>query len=95
MHNITSSSSTLGAAAAAGVTITAVPKSPHSELASTDNASVLHASSPTAIVSQPFAVATPATVLWPAAGEKPTNPACPEIRLPEFYNSKMLPMEIL
>jgi len=74
MQNITPLLSTLGAAAAAGVTITAMPKSPHSELASTDSASVLHASSPTAIVSQPFAVATPAPVFRPAAGEKSLNP---------------------
>ena len=54
----------------------AVPKSPHSELASTDNASVFHASSPTAIVSQPFAVATPTPVFRPAAGgKKSLNPA--------------------
>jgi hypothetical protein len=73
MRNITSSSSTLGAAAAAGVTITAVPKSPHSELAPTDSTSVSHASSPSAIVSQPFAVATPATVPRSAAGENPNS----------------------
>ena len=76
MQTIIPPLSTLGAAAAAGVTITAMPKSPHSELASTDSASVFHASFPTAIVSQPFAVAISAPVFRPAAGgKKSLNPA--------------------
>ena len=55
MQNITPPLSTLGAAAAAGVTITAMPKSPHSELASTDSALIAHALSPDALASQPVA----------------------------------------